>query len=176
MRRWLCVLLVLCLTVMPVSGHAMSEEGTVFTCMDDSAECLLLQMAVAGSFDDFDPDDILMGRVLMAVYPKLCAVSEQDIRHCAEEQRVSESDIRQSLYRALRNALWAEMIYERVPNGRMDSAGRILLLFIDPATQADSDYQMEQIRQNMTPDVLQALAESAKTSLAFVEWLIRGAQ
>lgn len=173
MRRYaICLLLALCLLAEPWLSQARGEGDAIYGCREDRAECLLLQMALAGGFDAYDPDDDLNQRVLACVYPRLCAVSDEDIRHCAAEQERAEAEVRLALYRALRNALWADLVCDRAPGGRMDGAGRILLLFIDPTSQEDADYQMAQIRRNMTEAALEALAESANTSPAFVEWLI----
>lgn len=56
----------------------------------------------------------------------------------------------------------------------MTTAERVMLLFIDPSSQENAEFQMALIREEMTADVLNTIAESIGAPVGFVEWTISG--
>ena len=173
MKRILCCLIVAALLMLPASAAAaVWDGGHEIGCAWNRPNCRLLQMAMTGSFDDYDPEDALTGRVYASVYPMLCKVSEEDVAHCAGEFGEDAGQIRACLYRALRSCLWAYILTEKLPSGRMTAAERVLLLFIDPSSQEDAEAQMAQIRSGMTDEVLQSIAREVGAPAAFVRWLV----
>ena len=58
-----------------------AEDGKkvqAFRCEEDRSACVLLQMAVAGEFDHFDPGDALYLRVYSAVFLQLRDITADD--------------------------------------------------------------------------------------------------
>lgn len=140
-------------------------------CGEGRPGCLLLQTVMMGSFEGYEPGDFVGGRVLSAAYPRLCAITEEDIRHFTAEFGEDESAVRERWYVALGNALWADILSERMPEGGMKPAQRVLLLFLDPGSQPDAADQKAQIRAAMTDEALERIAGAAEAPIEFVRWL-----
>ncbi|MBQ3423770.1 MAG: hypothetical protein IJH38_01050, partial [Clostridia bacterium] len=99
---------------------------------------------------------------------------EADIAHTALETGLEEGVVREAWYGALKNGLWAWLLCEHVPKGGLNAERRILLLFVDPSSQADAAYQIEKIREGMTPTAAEALATASGAPEGFIHWLIQG--
>lgn len=173
MRHLVCIFIAAVLALLPMhASAAVWDRERGIECTQNRPNCRLLQMAMTGSFETFDPQDALLGRVYASVYPQLCAVVEDDIAHFIQEFGEDESVVRDCLYQAMRNCLWANILTEKIPGGRMNAAERVLLLFIDPSSQEDAEVQMEKIRAALTGEALSALAAGVGAPEDFVRWLI----
>lgn len=149
------------------------RESRQVDCPERLPSCRLLQMVMMGSFDGYDPEDGVSGRVLSAAYPQLCEVSEADMAHFTAEFGESKDAVRENWYIALANGLWASLRAEASRSGGPDPAGRVLLLFLDPESQPDAAGQMARIRADMTEAVLARIAGAVDAPEDFVRWLIQ---
>lgn len=142
-------------------------------CCDDRAGCQILQMVMMGSFVGFDPDDSLSVRVLSAALPRLCAITQEDIAHFIDEFDVPEEVIRRFHYIALGHGLWADIIASpTLDDARATDARRVLLVFLNPASEKNGLEQMALIRLGITDELIETLAQAAALPVGFVEYLI----
>lgn len=119
MKRILCCIVAAALIMSHAPAlAAIWDKSHAIDCAEDNPNCRLLQMAMAGSFEAYDPEDALVSRIYASVYPQLCMISENDIAHCAMEFGEDEGAIRVSLYGALRNTLYAYILTEKRPTGK----------------------------------------------------------
>ncbi len=150
-----------------------NEEHEV-RCQENRLNCRILQIVMMGSFDCCSPEDGVSVRVLSAAFPQLCGISEEDIEHLCKEFGAEKEDVLENWHIALANALWADILAEGVPEGGMNPARLILLLFLDPSRESDSEEQMAQIRKGMTDDTFRIISEGAGVPEGFARWLIGG--
>lgn len=146
--------------------------GEGISCREHRPACRLLQTVMQGAFDDYDPDDLVEGRVYSAACDLLRSITDEDIEHYGGEFDVDESAVRGRWYAALANALWAEIRTEATPGGGPDSARRVLLLFLDGSGEADAEAEKAQIRSAMTDEVITRISIAADVPEGFVRWLV----
>ena len=150
------------------------DGGREIACAEDLPGCRLLQMVMAGSFDDYDPEDAVLGRVLACVYPMLGALTEADLDHFVGEFGQDADAVRARWYGALADCLWAYLETEALPEARLSAAQRVLLLFLEPSGDARAEAQRAQIREEINGDVIARIAGDVAVPPDFVEWLVMG--
>ena len=150
------------------------DGGREIACAEDLPGCRLLQMVMAGSFDDYDPEDAVLGRVLACVYPMLGALTEADLNHFVGEFGQDADAVRVRWYGALANCLWAYLETEALPEAQLSAAQRVLLLFLEPPGDAQAEVQRAQIREQIDGDVIARIADDVAVPPGFVEWLVTG--
>ena len=150
-------------------GAEVFTEGYAISCREDLPGCLLLQMVFMGSFS-IGEDPITL-RVLSAAYPRLCKVTEEDIEHFEEEFGAEEDEVEERLYRAMANALYADIWMQREAGEDIGLTRRVLWLFLNPE-EKDAKEEMEIIREGMDEEVLAVMAEEAGCEEDFLAWLI----
>ena len=173
MKRRLFIVVLIMTMFLPSAAAANDWETHSIYCPDNKWGCRLLQMVMMGSFDDFQPDDALNVRLFSAAYPQLCILTEEDFDHFLLEFGEEEDDMRTRYYEALANCLWADILFQGIPRSRMGNEERVLMLFLDPAGEADSEAQCREISARITEDILEQLADAVQAPLAFVQWLIK---
>ena len=143
-------------------------------CPEERPGCLLLQMIRMGSFEqEVSQEDPVFSRVLSAAYPRLCKVTQEDFTHFLLEYPQEEMDeVEAAFERAFSACLLAD-IRSRIRSGEeMQAEERVLLLFLSPEEEKDAEEQQSYIRQNMTDEVLEKLAEAVNASLDYVRNLL----
>ena len=156
--------------LLPMVSRAETFE--TISCAENLPGCRLLQTVMAGSFDIYDPEDTLNGRVLSAVYPQLCAITREDLDHFLQEFPEEEEEVTDRLRLAMANCLWATLVSEPVTDSTTSQVRQILLLFLDPLGQENAEEQMEEIREGMTGELLTLLSDTVGAPQDFIEWLI----
>ncbi len=153
-------------------GGTEADRTEDFRCREDRAACVLLQMAMAGEFHLFDHEDMLYLRVCSASLSRLCAITQEDIRHYQEEFDQEEEDVTDAWYRAISDCLWADILYRQDCGRHIRDSERVLLLFLDPASEEGSGDQIRQIRERIGEDTITLIAEEVGVSPEYVSWLI----
>ena len=172
MLRALVAALALALSV---AGWAEGEKWSAdrpVACPEGVPGCRLLQMVMMGSFDAADPEDAVLERVLACVYPRLAAVTEQDLAHFAGEFGEDAEAVRLRWYDAMAGCLRAEINFSGLPGSAPDPARRVLMLFLSPGAEPEAEAQKAQIRAEMTDDALGILARAVEAPEAFVRYVI----
>ena len=167
-RKWFVGALVALLgLLLPLA--ALGEEWRAdreIHCADHLPGCRLLQMVMMGSFDDDTPRDAVSQRVLASAWPRLREVTEADIDHFVLEFGEEGERVRLRWYAAMANCLRAELQAEIRP----EAAGQVLLLFLDPSVTPNAGAQQVQIREELTEEIIDRLAEALDAPAAFIRW------
>lgn len=167
--RILLILLALLLISPAQAAYWEDSPDLPVVCREDDSGCQILQMVMRGSFDFFDPADLLSGRVLSAALDSLCVVDDEDFAHFVDMFGVEEAVIRRYYYIALANCLWADIVTGSDP---VSNEEHVLLLFLDPSTEENAQTQMDTIRSRMSDDSIDALAQAVGVPSDFVYYLI----
>ncbi len=174
----LCAVSAISAASVSAAAPEVSGGAAAFSCRENRRDCLLLQAVCAGYFDGFDPSDALEGRVYAAVFPQMCGISEDTFEHYGEEFGADEDDVRILYYGALSSCLLADILYETPSGEKTDAWMRVLLLFLNPSgesgTKEETDSAIRTIREEITGDVIEKMAERAGVDDDYIEWLIMG--
>jgi len=129
-------------------------------------------MVMLGTFDCFDADDGLNGRILSSALQKLSTVSGDDWAHFLDSFGTDEALLRTNYYIALANCLWADILYGATNNARHREITQVLLLFLDPEGHENADEQMASIREAISSELMAEMAETVGVPEDFIEHLI----
>ena len=168
----LLLLLLLCATVPAAAEYWPHDSSHAVVCAQNRPGCLVLQMVMMGCFDYAETPDSLDERVLSAVLPKLCAVEEGEFAHFCEEFSVEADVIQAHYYKALANCLLSDIHLNPNPGGDETLVRRVLRLYLEPESEADSEQQMESIRMEMTDELSERMAKKLSIPKGFVDSLI----
>ena len=173
MKRLLSLVLVGILLFSSAQG-AYWQQDTPILCTEDRQGCRILQMVMRGDFDGMDLRDNLNSRMLSAALPWLKKVTQEDMRHLLSSfPQVDEETLQANYHRALANCLLSDI---RVSSESFTESQRqarsLLLLFMDPAGQADGLKNRAWIRSQMTDELVQRLVEETELPLSFIEYLV----
>ena len=175
-RRMILPLLLIILSVavsMPAAADYWPHDSShAVSCAANHPACQVLQMVMMGCFDYVEAPDSLDERVLSAVLPKLLAVEEAEFAHFCEEFSVEETEIRQNYFTALSNCLLSDIRLNPNLGGNETLVRKVLKLFLDPAGEENSEEQMMQIRQEMTNDLAESMAQTIGVPKSFIITLI----
>lgn len=174
MKRCLAALLLL---VLLCSSSAVAEywphdSSHAVSCQSNQPGCQILQMVMMGCFDYVKMPDSLDKRVLSAVLPKLRTVDDAAFTHFCEEFSVEKPVILAHYYTALANCLFADIQLNPDPGGEETLVRRVLALFLDPVSTADTQQEMQRIRSEMTDAVVQRMANQLGVPSGFIDYLI----
>ena len=147
------------------------NASRTLSCGENLPGCLLLQSVMTGSLGAFDSEDALVRRVYSAMYPQMCAVTEDDLAHFCEEFDEKKQPIQSLYYKALANCLYAMFLVETAPDEDTANAWRVLKLFLDPSREPDGEEQLRRILDLLDDASIRLLAQAAGTGEDFIRWL-----
>ena len=175
MKKKICMLAMALaiLFALPACAEYWTEEAqhTVY-CQEGHPGCEVLQMVMMGSFGEFDGSDMLSIRVMSAALAQLSAVSEENMAHFHSYFEVEESVLRENYYRALGNCLLADILLDPGQAGQEEQVRRILRLFLDPDSQWDAQLQMDVIRKQADPALIELMAKAVGLPQEFIAHVI----
>ena len=147
-------------------------EDLTLHCKEGSAACVMLQMAAHDQFTPPDPDDLLSLRVESTSLQRLKMITPEDILHYSREFDADNDRITKAWYSALANCLWADILYRSSCSLPVSNSMRVLLLFLDPASEEEADEQIRQIRERTDEETCRLIADDAEVPADFVNWLM----
>ena len=168
----------------PVSGDPVSatswDASREVSCADDQSSCCLLQVIMAGTFDHFDPDDMLNLRIFSAALSQVKDITPEDLEHFVGEFSVDPEEIENAYCRAFAACLYADILYRQSAAQPLTDAEQVLLLFLEPSDFSDpldpsdeeKEAQKEEIRSRITDEMIALLAEKADVPEELVRRLI----
>ena len=172
-KRLLCILMAALFLIRPAyAGYWESPPKEHLACTQNRAGCQVLQMVMLGTFDCFDQDDGLNGRILSSALQKLNAVNEDDRAHFIDSFGTDEAVLRTNYYIALANCLWADILYGPTHNARHREITQVLLLFLDPESHENAAEQMEVIRTGISHELMTEMSETVGVPVDFIDHLI----
>ena len=157
-----------------LASQEADGEAFIFACKENRLGCQLLQMIQAGKFTEVDLEDSVSVKVYSAVYPLLTEITEDDFTHFEKEHDISDEAIRTQYYEAMAQCLSAELISaeEDGPESQTAAVREVLLLFLDCSAQENTEEQKNQIRDEMSEDILAILSDESGAPIDFIRWLI----
>ena len=159
-------------------AQSMESAGQVWdknrevSCAEGSVNCCLLQMIMMGEFDDFHPEDMVNIRVYSAAFSLMRDITQEDLEHFAGEFGEDTETVEQSWYQAMADCLLADITCRHPQESSATDPELVLLLFLKPAQEEEEREEQQKIRERMTDDMAQLLAEAVEVPPAFVKWLI----
>ncbi len=164
----LCILM----AAAPQSLAEQSSVGDTISCREQKKACEVLQMIMAGQFDEWDPQDSLTVRVFAAACQSLCEVGEADFTHYLEEFGGDEAAVREKYFRTLSHCICAGFLMETAGSKKEEAARKVLLLFMDSSGEESVENEKTQIREQMTEETASSLSDLTGAPLDWVLWLL----
>lgn len=125
-------------------------------------------------------DEILAGQYADAADPETLAAALEpmagitggDIAAYASAHDMKVSQVRNAYYKALANALSAEIRLHPATEEKYRNVQSILALFLETEADAQASAEKEEVRSRLTPDASRILAEQGGLPVSFVEFII----
>ena len=160
------------------------EEGRLWgsthevRCRENNASCCLLQMVMMGEFAALDVEDLLYLRIYTAVFTQLREIDTSSFLHLEEEFGCEHEEVMKCYDIALRNCLYADLLFREQSGEALSDADLVWLLFLEAAGSGfdeKNEEQIERIRAEMTDDVIRKLSQAEGVSEEFTTRVIQTA-
>ena len=147
----------------------LADDEAAFASLKTSAEWL--DDIMAGKYPS-KPVDTAEASAIASDLEGLCGIANGDIAAYASLHGLKMAQVRNVYYKALANALMAEIMINPTSEEKYQGIQTILMLFLEPETDADAAATKAAIREKMSPAYSQRLAERTNLPTSFVEFVI----